>query len=282
MKNQIIFFIFIIGIITAHAQNLKEYKIVSSYKDTVEVYKTVAEKKLHAYIFSPTEIEKSDERPVILFFHDGGWFEGTHEGFFRKCRRYASKGWVTISFEYRLSNHKDINPIHCIMDARSAVRWARKNAQHLHINPDKIVVAGQSAGGHLALSTAFGSSFNEKSDDLAISCIPNAVVCFSSCYDTKRAPWFISLLPKEINVEKTSPYYNITSTAPPLLMFHTKKDEIVAYEQAADFNRRMHEKRNYCELITFEEGSHVLFPMYGRNIDMITEDFLIRMGFLIE
>jgi acetyl esterase/lipase len=51
----------------------------------------------------------------------------------------------------------------------------------LHIDPDKIVAAGQSAGGHLALSTAMIDEYNKKSDDLSISCHPDAILLFSAC-----------------------------------------------------------------------------------------------------
>jgi acetyl esterase len=49
--------------------------------------------------------------------------------------------------------HPDISPVECVMDARSALRWMKENADSLHIDPKKIAAAGQSAGGQLALST---------------------------------------------------------------------------------------------------------------------------------
>jgi acetyl esterase/lipase len=91
-------------------------------------------------------------------------------------------GFVTFSVDYRLSidngitPSKTISPIECIMDARSAMRWVRANAAKFHIDPDKIVAAGQSAGGHLALSTSMIDEYNEKTDDSGISCRPDAIL----------------------------------------------------------------------------------------------------------
>jgi acetyl esterase/lipase len=261
--------------------DFQRYEIVSSYRQTAAVYKKTDIGDLKAHIFVSTAVKKNDRRPVILYFHGGGWTRGAAEGFFRSCRHFSVRGWTAISFEYRLADWNETNPIHCIMDTKSAIRWVRKNSEKLHIDPDRIVIAGQSAGGHLALSSFFITAFNEKSDDLSISCKPNAIICYSTCYDTKRVPHFISLLPKSYSLEKTSPYYNICPGAPPVLMFHTRQDKIVAYRQADDFYRKMQEYKNHCELITFNEGSHDLFADYAEEILAWQEDFLIRMGFEI-
>ena len=126
------------------------------------------------YFTRPNRLVKKNNT-AIVFFHGGGWAYGTPGEFFSTCERYAKMGIVTFSVDYRLSidngvtPSKTISPIECIMDARSAMRWVRANAAKFHIDPDKIVAAGQSAGGHLALSTAMIDEYNEKTDDLSIS-----------------------------------------------------------------------------------------------------------------
>ena len=112
------------------------------------VYKVVAGQELAVDMFY-SESQTSDTNPAIAFFHGGGWVFGDPSEFYEACRRYARKGYITFSFQYRLSRnadgsypHPDISPIESVKDARSAIRWLRSHADSLSIDPDKIVVVG--------------------------------------------------------------------------------------------------------------------------------------------
>ena len=149
-----------------------------------EVYKTVDTFKLKTDVFFTNQSPGKENNTAIVFFHGGGWAFGTPGEFFSTCERYAKMGIVTFSVDYRLSiengvtPHKTISPIECIMDAISAMRWVRANAAKFHIDPDKIVAAGQSAGAHLALSQAMIDEYYEKKDDSGISCRSNVILLF--------------------------------------------------------------------------------------------------------
>ncbi len=115
-------------------------------------------------------------KPAIAFFHGGGWSSGSPSEFHEACERYARKGFIAFSFQYRLSRtkdgavpHPDITPVECVKDVRSAIRWIRINASEFGIDPEKIVAIGQSAGGQLALSTALIDDVNEASDNFEFS-----------------------------------------------------------------------------------------------------------------
>jgi len=62
--------------------------------------------------------------------------------------RMAAQGWVCVSADYRLSPHATF-PDH-LVDLKRALAWVRSHVAEYGGNPDFIVVAGQSAGGHLA------------------------------------------------------------------------------------------------------------------------------------
>jgi acetyl esterase len=87
--------------------------------------------------------------PAVLFYHGGGWVEGsigTHDGL---CRMLAKKsGAVVVSVEYRLAPENRYPA--AIDDAYAALQWVKTNAAQLNTNPAKIAVAGDSAGGNLA------------------------------------------------------------------------------------------------------------------------------------
>jgi acetyl esterase len=87
--------------------------------------------------------------PAILFFHGGGWVMGSLEGYDLICRYfYARTGCAVVAIDYRLApEHKFPAPID---DAVAAFRWLAGEAVALGIDPARIVIAGDSAGGNVA------------------------------------------------------------------------------------------------------------------------------------
>ena len=96
------------------------------------------------------------------------------------------------------------------MDARSAIRWLKENAEEWNIDPGKVIVAGQSAGGQLALSTALFDHINEATDNRETDPTPCALLLYASNVNTmeawvdrllgdrKQEIWSIPLPPSEI------------------------------------------------------------------------------------
>ncbi len=258
-----------------------------------EVYKTVDTFKLKIDIFYTSLSVARENNTAIVFFHGGGWAFGTPGEFFTTCERYARMGIVTFSVDYRLSIEngitpsKKISPIESLMDAKSAMRWVRGNAKKFHIDRNKIVAAGQSAGGHLALSTAMIDDYNEKSDDISISCRPNAVLLFSACVNTVEG-WCDRLLGDRRNkIWSISPAHNIKSGMPPMIEFHGQYDDQVPIWTVQFFESAMRKEGNYFELHTYEGMRHYLGegnPKYSRYFDdeilKVADDFLRKYNLL--
>lgn len=91
---------------------------------------------------------------------------------------------VAISAEYRIKKIHNTSPKEALVDAKSAIRWVRGNAQALGIYPTKIVVGGGSAGGPIAAATATSKGFNESDEDATISARPIALMLFNPVLDT--------------------------------------------------------------------------------------------------
>ncbi len=202
-------------------------------------------------------------------------------------------GLVTFSVDYRLSidngetPSKTISPIECVTDAKSAMRWVRENAEKLHIDINKIVAAGQSAGGHLALCTAMIDDYNEKSDNLSISCSPNAVLLFSACVNAVEG-WCDRLLGDRRNkIWSISPFHNVRKGLPPMIEFHGTDDEQVPKWTVQFFEGEMEKEGNYFEQHMYEGRKHYLGdgnPKYSRYYDdeilRIADDFLRKYKLL--
>jgi acetyl esterase/lipase len=229
------------------------------------VYKKAGNQELTAYLFYTESSQQKNDNTAIAFFHGGGWVFGNPSEFFEACKRYARKGYVTFSFQYRLSRngdgtypHPEITPVESVKDARSAIRWLRENAESLKINPNKIVVGGQSAGGQLALSTALIDQVNEESDNLKISPVPNALLLYSSNVNTMEA-WIDMLLgERREEIWSISPYHNLKKPMPPVIAFRGDEDDQVMPYIADMFKAKMFEMGNYYEEYIYPGRKHYL------------------------
>ena len=256
---------------------------------TREVYKIIDSLKLTIDVFHTNQSYEHGNNTAIVFFHGGGWAFGTPGEFFTTCERYAEMGIVTFSVEYRLSidngvtPSKTISPIESVMDARSAMRWVRENAAKFHLDKNKIVVAGQSAGGQLALSTAMIDEYNEKTDDPAVSSSPNAILLFSSCVNTVEGWCDYLLAERRSKIWSISPFHHVRKWLPPMIEFHGTDDEQVPKWTLQFFENAMKKDGNEFELHMFEGRKHYLGgenPKYSHYYDEdilnITDDFLRR------
>jgi len=258
------------------------------------IYKTIDGKQLKADVFYTADTEQKLLNPAIAFFHGGGWAYGSPEEFNGACIRFARKGFVTFSFQYRLSvnedgtvPHPEITPVESVKDARSAMRWLRENAASFHIDQDKIVAGGQSAGGQLALSTALIDDVNEASDNLDISPVPDALLLYSSNVNTVEA-WADRLLGDRRNeIWSISPYHNLKAGLPPAIEFHGEEDCMVPIYIINLFKEKTALLGNYFELIIIEgcghylgEGNEIYATYFDEEILEQTDVFLEKFGFI--
>ncbi len=91
--------------------------------------------------------------PTILYFHGGGWVIGSLEGYDLPCRYFCARtGCTLVSVDYRLAPEHKFPA--AIEDAVAAYRWLEAEGTGLGIDPARIVIAGDSAGGNIAAVAA--------------------------------------------------------------------------------------------------------------------------------
>jgi len=246
------------------------------------VYKTTAQGELQMHVF---ECSQSGKRPAIVFFFGGGWVGGNPQQFFPHCRHLAALGMVAISAEYRVRNRHGTTPFECVADGKSAVRYLRRHAKELGVDPDRIIAAGGSAGGHVATCTATIPGYEEAGEDATVSSQPNALVLFNPVVDTTKLGYGANRFKDDPKV--LSPAHHIRADLPPTIIFHGTADTTVPFENVKRFCGAMRQAGNECTLVPFESKKHGFFNYtreedhrsYNETIEH-TEGFLRTHGYI--
>jgi acetyl esterase len=100
-------------------------------------------------LYRPAGTEASDRLPALIYYHGGGWLLGDLESHDGVCRRFANAARCrVVSVDYRMAPEHKFPA--AVEDSATATRWVVEQADRLGIDPDKIAVGGDSAGGNLA------------------------------------------------------------------------------------------------------------------------------------
>jgi len=247
----------------------------------VKPYKSVNGITLDLHLFLPDSSQYKSKHPVYVYFHGGSWSEGKPDWGFSSCESYAKKGWIGVAVEYRTVSRHNSLPFESVMDARSAIRWLRKNAGLYNIDTAKIVATGNSAGGHLVLTTALAAKWNEKTDDLQISPTPNVLLVNSGVYDLTidNTKWITKTLKDKELVKEISPNHLEKKNMPPLLVIHGTNDRSCPYWTAEKFKDDAEKVNTNFEFHELNGAGHYIWydPKYTGQISKWREDFLSKL-----
>jgi len=182
--------------------------------------------------------------PVLLFIHGGGWTSLSRSYRNLHFLPYIERGWAVVNIDYRLLKQAPFPA--CIADCRHALNWIYEHADEFKFDTSRIVVSGESAGGHLALMTAFAtndSDFAIPGQTITRKLKVAAVINWSGITDVKRlvefwnSPGFTAdlvgdLTRKEEIFRLCSPLTHINASVPPVLTIHGDADRVVPFIHA--------------------------------------------------
>ena len=213
--------------------------------------------------------EATVPQPTVIFIHGGGWTGGTKEGRAFAIQPYLAMGLNVVNVEYRLAKVA-LAPA-AVEDCRCALRWVIRNAKQYGIDPQKIVVSGDSAGGHLALTTGFlpGTAGLDRqcpgSEDLHVAAVVNwyGISDVNELLDGPNmkpyaVTWLGSLTNREEIARRVSPLTYVRAGLPPVLTIHGDADPTVPYTQSVRLHKALSDAGVSNELMTVPGGKHGL------------------------
>lgn len=231
-------------------------------------------RSLRLDLFYPETPPPPGGYPLIISLHGGGWIIGnkTRDLFLRPMTR---EGYAVASVEYRLSGEAKF-PAQ-IEDVRRATHWLRDRAAALRLDPDRFVVTGASAGGHLALLLAFtqdrplvaGGTPPLPEGAIKAVCAFYPVVDLVGVVPADRRDNPHNLVAALLGGSVTerlaaarlgSPIRHIRASSPPVFLIHGDADVLVPYEQSVSLARALARAGVECTFVTYEGAIHGFGP----------------------
>lgn len=260
------------------------FKLLSTISSAQEkvVYKEIDDTKLSMEIYYPEKIDSSKVYPAMVFFFGGGWVSGDISQFINQAKYFSKRGMICFLVDYRTKSKNNTTPFESVKDAKSAIRFIRKKASYFRVDRTKIIASGGSAGGQLVAATALIDSFSEVSDDLSISCIPNALVLFNPVFDNGPGGYGFKIIGDAY--KNFSPLHNIRKDAPPTIIFLGTNDKHIPVETAAYYKTVMEKVGSRCDLKIYEGQGHGFFNYknfeYYKKTLVEADSFLVSLGYL--
>jgi acetyl esterase/lipase len=217
-------------------------------------------------LYLPQEIPKGRRLPAVVIIHGGGWNDGVRNGK-REINigtTLAQNGYIGMSIDYLLSHGKYAVWPTNLYDCKNAVRWLRKNADRLQIDPDHIGVIGGSAGGHLAAMVALTGPGDGLEPSGPYPGISDRVDCCVDMYgiaDLTTYEPHASMLGKTLAAapdlyRAASPVSYIRSNSSPILILHGTADKTVSPNQSKLFAAALAKAGVPHDLVWIEGAPH--------------------------
>ena len=208
--------------------------------------------------------------PVLMYIHGGGWRQGSKESYVLRILPYLQMGWAVVNVQYRLSQVSQAPA--AVEDCLCALRWIIRNAEEHNFDADRIVVTGQSAGGHLTLATGMtpaSAGLDRRcpgDEELRVAAMINWYGV-TDVGDLLEGPnmtsWGVSWLGSRADrtelAKRVSPLTYVREGLPPVFTVHGDADRSVPHDHAVRLHAALDRAGVQNELHTVPGGGHGRF-----------------------
>lgn len=243
------------------------------------VYKQSGGEPRDLEVYFPPDWDPSKNKvPGIIFFHGGDWTGGNLNQFRYACQYFAGRGLVAATVNYRMIPREVRDGLPkgesfkraCLLDAKSAIRWMKQHAVELGVDPESIITAGGSAGGHLAVVATAAAGINDPADPEGIDTGAQAFLLFNPNFKPDDTGDL------EADVQKY-----LTADLPPAIVFFGDQDSYLTYGSEA-LSKLKSVGHSGMELWIAKGQPHGFFnnPPWQDVVLAEADRFLVEHGFL--
>lgn len=205
-------------------------------------------------VWRAANAKDGEKRPVLIFWHGGGWVKGARQDYAFAGRAFAKQGFVVVVPDYRKVPKVRFPAF--VEDAADAVAWTRDNIARYGGNADAIGFSGHSAGAHTAVLLALDPRWLTAAG--VDPGIVKAVVGLSGAYDfypftTKRS---IDAMADYPDPKVTQPIAFARGDAPPMLLVTSTLDTTVRPRNAINLTARLKQEGAVVEMINYQGLDH--------------------------
>lgn len=206
-------------------------------------------------------------QPTLIHIHGGGWTGGTKEAALPFLMPWFEMGWNVVNVEYRLAK-VSLAPA-AVEDCLCALRWIAANSTQHNLDTTRLVVTGDSAGGHLALTTGMipeSAGLDRQCPGVPLPKIAAIVNWYgiTDVGDLLDGPnrrsfavaWISSKPDREEIAKRLSPLTYVRPGLPPVLTIHGDADPTVPYNHGLRLQEALEKAGVPHQLLTIPGGKH--------------------------
>ncbi len=245
-------------------------------------FKSTPQGKLNLKFYLPAGWTEQDRRPAMIFWCGGAFRTGRSPQFLSQAEYFSTRGIVAVCAEYRGTKTDGTTVNEAWEDARSAMRWLKQHARETGVDPDKIIAAGGSAGGSLAMLLMNAIGPDAAGEDVHISLRPAALVLFNPAMGE---PILKEIgrggLEQEAFNRAVLVVCSPASMQPPSIFLYGEKDADYL-RLAREFRGRARAQERRCDLHVAPGAGHGFFnkqPWHDAAV-LAADRFLTDLGYL--
>lgn len=218
-------------------------------------------------VYSP---ESGSDHPVLIFVHGGSWKDYNKELFAPVAMRLLPLGMVIVIPDYTL--YPDAGYEQMATEVAAAVSWVRENIQDFGGDPERIVLAGHSAGAHLSglvltdprFLSRTGHSSSEICGWIGLSGVYDVQAEYEYWVGKGHEPKImLEVMGGEQNLIQASPIAHVRADLPPILLIHGDEDRTVPVQIAVDFQAALQQATATSRLTIYAGAGHSDFLFAG-------------------
>jgi len=218
----------------------------------------------------------SSPQPTLIWIHGGGWVGGSKDSSLPQFAPWLEMGWQVVNVEYRLGR---ISPAPAaVEDCLCALRWVAANARQYNFDTARLITSGDSAGGHLSLTTGMipeSAGFDRQCPGVPLPKVA-AIVNWYGITDvpdlldgpnrkTYAVAWLGSNPNRNELAKSVSPLQFVRKDLPPILTIQGDADPTVPYTHALRLQEALEKAGVPHQLVTVPGGKHGNFSAPERT-----------------